>query len=287
MDQEKTSDMQREKPGNRSSSTHKPFGPYFLPALLFVSIYLAYLILHPYLNTIIISVLLALLFHPIHSRILNFFGNRRMPAALCSCAIILFLVIVPLFFLTGALIDEGVKSFNSIYEWVKGGGLERISKMEFIDSVKSYVNQKLTFVDLSSFDLQSTLLDFSKRTGQFLLQKSSALVSNVTKLVVNFFLMIFIVYYLLKDGVVMAGRVMHAIPLSSTQKEKLAERIQQVTKLTFFGNGAHCHCPRPCGRRRPGHCRPAGVVLGNHDGLYLPHPYRGDRSYLGARRPCI
>jgi predicted PurR-regulated permease PerM len=235
MDLEKTSAMQTKQPGDGPAYYHRPFGPYFLTALLFASVYLVYKILSGYLNTIIISVLLALLFHPIHSRILVFFGNRRVLAALCSCALILILVIAPLFFLGGALIDEGVKSFNSIYDWVQGGGLDRISNMEYVADVKDYINQKLAFIDLSTFDLQSALLNFSKRTGQFLLRESSSLVSNVTRMVVNFFLMIFIVYYLLKDGAAMAGRLMHAIPLSSTQKSKLSERIQQVTKLTFFG----------------------------------------------------
>ena len=234
MEQENAPDAQIQNSGNKAA-VHRPFGPYFLTALLFASIYLVYQVLSPYVNTIIVSVLLALLFHPVHSRILIFFGNRRMLAALCSCVLILILVVAPLFFLTGALIEEGVKSFNAIYEWVKGGGLERISQLQYVSDIRAYINQKLGFVDLSSFDLQSALLDFSKRTGQFLLQKSSSLVSNLTQLVIHFFLMIFIVYYLLKDGVAMASQLMHAIPLSSTQKLKLSSRIQEVTKLTFFG----------------------------------------------------
>jgi predicted PurR-regulated permease PerM len=218
------------------SSEHQVHpGGYFLLLLLVASLYAAYLVLSPYLNTIIISAALALLFYPMHSRILRFTGGRQTLACLCTCGVIICLVILPLFFLATALVAQGVHSFNSIYEWVQGGGLVQLLAAEPVAHVRIKLTRYLSFIDLSKIDLQGNLLSFSKSMGQFLLSKSSNIVSNLTRLALHFFLLVFSLFYLLKEGRVMLDRLLHLLPLTKVQENELIQRIVKVIRLTFVG----------------------------------------------------
>ena len=220
----------------KESPAKRPLGTYFLWALVFASIYLVYRILSTYLNTIIISIALVVLFSPVHSRILRFLGNKRQAlASLCSCFLIICLVVIPVFFFISAIIGQGIHSFNGIVEWVQAGGLERILESKLISNVRSYLDIHLSFVDLSTVDVKNDILSLSKNIGQYLLSKGTDFVSNITRLFINFFLMIFILFYLFKEGKPMVSRLTHLIPLSGSQMNKLSGRIQELTRQTFYG----------------------------------------------------
>jgi predicted PurR-regulated permease PerM len=210
-------------------------GRYFLLLLLVAALYAAYRVLSPYINTIIISAALALLFYPVHNRIVMLTRGRHTMASLCSCTVIICLVIVPLFLLGAALIAQGVHSFNNIYEWVQGGGLVEFLAAEPVVQIRIKITQYLSFVDFSKIDLQGSLLSFSKEMGQFLLSKSSDILSNVTRLVMHFFLLVFTLFYFLKEGRGMVDRLLHLLPLSNVQEHELIDRIVKVIRLTFVG----------------------------------------------------
>ncbi len=211
-------------------------GTLFLIALLVASIYLAYLVLSEYLNTIILAIVLSLMFAPVHRWIQGRIGlHRRTLAALCSCTIIVFLFIVPLFFITGSLINQGIDSFNAIQGWVQAGGLERALQLDLVVSAKQHLDKYLAFVDLSKFDLKTAIMDASKQTGQFLLARSSHFVSNLTDIVIKFFLTIFILFFLLKDGKTMAARVVYLTPLSRSQLNRLNSQVLRITRLVLMG----------------------------------------------------
>jgi predicted PurR-regulated permease PerM len=145
------------------------------------------------------------------------------------------LVVVPVFLFASALIDEGVRSFDSIYEWVLQGGLERILSSKYIQEYRSYVTKHMKFIDLSSFDVQSHALQYTKLIGQYLLSKGTELATNIVDLVVRFFLIIFVLFYLFKDGKTLKNRFYQLIPLSHTQMDKIFERFQELTRQTLMG----------------------------------------------------
>jgi predicted PurR-regulated permease PerM len=62
------------------SPTEKRHRP-FLLVVVFFSLYLTLLILRPFAHTIIFAIILASLFHPLHSRLALWSGGRRSLAA--------------------------------------------------------------------------------------------------------------------------------------------------------------------------------------------------------------
>jgi predicted PurR-regulated permease PerM len=219
----------------RSPEKHVRTERYFLLLLLVTSLYAAYRILSPYLNTIIISAALALLFYPVYGRILRFTGGRRNLASLLSCSLIICLVIVPLFLVAVALVAQGVHTFNSIYDWVQGGALANLLASESFAHARENLTKYFSFIDFSKIDIQGNLLSLSKSMGQFLISKSSDIVSNLTRLTLHFFLLVFCLFYLLKEGRAMLDKLLHLLPLRYAQEQELTQRMVKVIRLTFVG----------------------------------------------------
>ncbi len=224
--------------GDAKNSVSGPrLGTYFLFLLLIgVMVSILYILL-PFIHAIVLAIALYLLFSPLNERILRRIGkDRRILSSFLSCAIVVCLVVIPLFLLTGAIIAEGARSFNSIAEWAKEGGLAKISETKIISIMQAYFQKYLGFIDLSKFDLHGSVLSVSKQTGQFLLAQSSNILSNLTSIFVTFFLMIFLLYYLFKDGNRMGENLIHLIPLSRSQIRKLSDNIRELTRVTLKGN---------------------------------------------------
>ena len=76
----------------------------FLMALTAVALYLCYLLVAPFLKPILFSVILAVVFYPIHTHIHRWIRNRNAAAALATTALILLLTSLS-FFLGRALVS--------------------------------------------------------------------------------------------------------------------------------------------------------------------------------------
>ncbi|MBI4773029.1 MAG: AI-2E family transporter [Deltaproteobacteria bacterium] len=210
---------------------------YFLYAALTLALYLAYLLLSPFLHTLIIAIVLTILFHPLHLRILSTFKNRFPSlASLCTCIVIVLGVLVPLVLLVVAMAQQGVLLFNGIVAWVKEGGLGDYSHLAVLGKLQLLLEKYLPYVDVDKLDIQGSIVQFSKTMGEVLLRNLTSIIGNVTSLLIQFFLMVFIMFFLFKEGRSMLDRGLHSIPMSADNKDKVLQRIATVSRSTVLGN---------------------------------------------------
>ena len=88
----------RKEPGKRCmselfSDTKNRAALVFLLGLIAVALYFCYVLIAPFLRPIIFSAVLAILFYPLHSRIVRRVRNRNLSAFLSMCVVILFIVL--------------------------------------------------------------------------------------------------------------------------------------------------------------------------------------------------
>ncbi|MCK9275421.1 MAG: AI-2E family transporter [Syntrophales bacterium] len=207
----------------------------FLLAVLFLSLYLAFLLVKPFIHTIIISVLLASLIFPLKGHLLRFFHGRRNVTALMSVVIITFLIVIPVLVFIAALVSQAVDTINDISDWINEGNLERLLKHGWMKSVIDWFKVHLEFVEFRQSDVQSYLLQGSKNVGQFVIEQGAALLGNVTSLVFHFFVIIFITFFLIRDGEEMLGQIKYLAPLREEQKNQIIGRIKAVSRSALLG----------------------------------------------------
>lgn len=91
----------------------------FLVILLISAISLGYSVAKPFLNTIVISVVLSGIFYPLTSRFKRRLKGRNSLAALLTVCIIVFAIIIPAVIFFFGLISQGVDSVSAINEWLR------------------------------------------------------------------------------------------------------------------------------------------------------------------------
>ena len=214
----------------------------FLLLVLFFSIYLSYLILQPFLDILIIAIVLASLFYPIQTYLNHLLGGRSSLAALAIVFVITFVIALPVFLFTASLVKQGVESVNQITAWVNAGNIQKIMQHPSVDAVMDWLHEKLPFLDMGKLDLPGTVLQLTKNTGQLVLSKGAVFLGNVATIVSRFFIMIFIVFFLVRDGEAMVSRARYFSPLRKDQEDRILDGVRAVARSVLLGTGVTAIC---------------------------------------------
>ncbi|WP_320169984.1 AI-2E family transporter [Maridesulfovibrio sp.] len=209
---------------------------FFLILLLTSAIALGYSVAKPFLNTIIISVVLTGIFYPLTLRLRNRLGNRTSLAAFLTVCIIVFAIIIPavIFFL--GLIGQGVDSVTAINEWIRTTDFSKLFSSDKYDGYLKWFESTFPFIEISSRDVQTKVLEISRTFGQTMLTSGTWLAGNMASLAAHFLIMTFLVFTFLKDGDHFFAKIRYLSPLKVEQEDFILNSLRKVSKSVLFGS---------------------------------------------------
>ncbi|MDA1168840.1 MAG: AI-2E family transporter [bacterium] len=198
---------------------------YFLLFLLLAIFILAFYIFQPFLYSLILAIVFATVFEPLHNNILVRTNGRKGLSALLATICVLLVVIVPLSFLGIQIFREATDAYSYLAESNNAsdlshtitGGIQRITaispfKLEFNVDINQYARQGLNW----------------------LLQNTGSFFSNAAKALMGIFIFLLALYYVFKDGHKLKRAVIGLSPLKDIHDEtifhKLALAINSVTR---------------------------------------------------------
>jgi len=202
---------------------------FVLLLLLFISaVFLA--MVWPFLMTIILAAIFAALTRPLYRWLKRRFGGRRSLAAAVTLLLIVFVVLLPLAGLIGAVTGEAIKVGETVKPWVQ----KQLSQpAEFSELLK-----KIPFYDRILPYKETILLKAGELVGRF----SSFLInslSSVTVMTAQFIFMLFIflytMFFFLVDGDRILNWIMRYLPLRPEDGERMLDRFTSVTRATLKG----------------------------------------------------
>ncbi|WP_432736522.1 AI-2E family transporter [Maridesulfovibrio sp. FT414] len=209
---------------------------FFLIILIISAVALGYSVAKPFLNTIVISVVLTGIFYPLTSRISRRLGNRKGLAAFLTVCIIVFAIIIPAVIFFFGLIGQGINSVAAINEWVRNTDFSTLLSSEHYDSYLKWFENTFPFIEISSKDIQSRILEISRTFGQSMLTSGTWLAGNMASLVAHFLIMTFLVFTFLKDGDQFFAKVRYLSPLKVEQEDFILDSLRKVSKSVLFGS---------------------------------------------------
>jgi predicted PurR-regulated permease PerM len=215
---------------------------YFLFFLMFLVFLGCFSMFRPYLDTILLAVILGFSVSPIHARIERFLGHRKNLAAALTCLLVTIVVIIPLSLILIALIHQGIVSFNAITNWVADGKYQAIVDHPLVTGIYDWIHAKLPDIqklfpslDLTHMKPDKLVMDATAAFGRSLLNHGGQLAGNIGSLIAKFGLMIVIFFFVIRDEAHLIGRLLHLIPLSSSQEEQILKKIKDVGKSALLG----------------------------------------------------
>ena len=213
----------------------KHFYSIFLLFILAVALTMACIVLRPFVNIIIIGIVLSALFRPVHRRLHALCGLRGTWSALLTTGLIFTCLIIPVFFFLGALLAQGVQSVDALQASLAATDFNSLFSHDAIAPYLNWIQEHLPFLDLKKLALQADLLDISKTAGQFLLDSGTKIVGNVFVVTMNFVILMFVLFFLIRDGDVMMSRLRYLLPLSTDQENRIFRQLDDVSKSVILG----------------------------------------------------
>lgn len=203
--------------------------------LLLVGITLAFVwILWPYFGAILWAGILAILFRPLYRRLRTRMGDRPSLAALVTLLAIVLIVIIPGAVIGAMLLQEGL----ALYQRIQSGELDlaRYARQAF-EGLPAWLTGLLDRFGLAS--LAGVQEKFAAGIGQgarYVASQALNIGQNAFEFVIAFFVMLYLLFFLLRDGVALLERARDAIPLRGDLQRDLATRFTTVIRATIKGN---------------------------------------------------
>jgi predicted PurR-regulated permease PerM len=202
--------------------------------VLLVAVSLAFAwILWPFSSAILWATVLAIVFAPLYRRLLPSMGGRQNAAAIAAVLIIVTMVIIPLTLTAASVLQEA----TNLYETIEAG------QTDFGQFVQQVINALPTWATdfLNRFGL-TDLSAIQSRLSAALVQGSKTIATQALSIgkgtanfVVSAFVMLYLLFFFLRDGAALARRIKDAIPLPAEQKRGLFTKFTIVIRAMFKG----------------------------------------------------
>ena len=199
----------------------------FFLACFLGSLFLLGWLLLPFLSILILGAVVSGISYPLYRLFKRHPRIRPAYASLLTCILIFFLLFVPIVFFVGSLTQQAY----GLYQKAQGAAIN-----QQIDSMlqQTHILEKANGV-LGKFQIEITGEEFKKGVseaakfvGLFLFEQARAIASNSLAFVINFFLMLMVIYFLLLDGDRLVAYIVDLSPLPSDQEWMLISKFSDI-----------------------------------------------------------
>ncbi len=193
---------------------------------------LVFIVIRPFIAALLASIVLSYLFFPLYRWFKRKVKNENLAALIVSFVVIL-LLIFPLFFVLNTITKEAYVGYLISKQKILEMG-------DFLQSCDSDINPFCGFFTYVGeffndpkvkYHLQNTV----ERVTSYIIDSASNLVFSIPKFVLNFFVIIFTMFYLFKDGPKLFNDLRRLLPLRDIYKKHLFEKFGKVTFAIIYG----------------------------------------------------
>lgn len=198
-------------------------------------LYLAYLLIQPFLMPIFLAVVLVVVGWPLHLGVLWVVGGkRRYLAAAITVFLFTLIIVLPLYFIVGIITAQALDLYNTVSHMIQSGG--------FQDSLKHGLNLLNPFFDklnealgISKVDVFTQVGEMVRRVSNLLYSNLAGLLRGITNIVIDFFLMLLVSFYLFIDGRSAADRLLSLSPMPASLNNKIKDEVLNTMRATLTG----------------------------------------------------
>lgn len=170
---------------------------------------------------------------PPHRRVLASMRQRPNFAALTTLLLILTIVLLPLTLTAMSVVQEA----TTLYEKIESGEVDFGRFLsQLLNVLPAWAADLLARFGISDLgEVQARLSSALKEGSQFFATKAIAIGQGTAQVVVSFFLMLYLLFFFLRDGSELAQRLKDSIPLRTEQKRALFSKFTIVIRAMFRG----------------------------------------------------
>lgn len=203
----------------------RPFQLNFLHIALIISFLFIGAVISPFLTTLILAAILVTGTYPIYEWILKKVGARkRLASVLVALSIgIIFSTVFFVFIIL--LSQEAVSTYLAFEDFIKAG---KFNLNQFVAKASKYVG-------IPPVDIISSITQAAQTLSGVLVSQSTTLLKSIVWLILNFFLLVFAMYFFFKDGALIVNTIENIIPLPKPYGKEIFQKFRQVSLAMLYG----------------------------------------------------
>jgi predicted PurR-regulated permease PerM len=190
-------------------------------------------ILLPFSGAVMWAVFIAIIFRPVHQRMLRWL-RRPNWATLATLALIVLTFLLPLALVSASLAQE----IAQLTERLRSGELNPAATFQqLIHALPNPIQQQLDRLGLLDMaHLQERIAAALAASGQFLTGQLFSAGQQTLKFVASMGVMLYLLFFLLRDGRALTRRISEAVPLAPHHRQQLFVKFVTVVRATVKGN---------------------------------------------------
>jgi predicted PurR-regulated permease PerM len=200
--------------------------------------YALYRILTPFIAPILWALLLAFLLHPVNVRLRGRLRGkrRRGVAAFLMTVIVTLAIILPASLIALAFAGQAADLMDRLTTLAQRYRIARPSDVIRLPVVDRVVHWLADNTPVTVDQVQEWIVNGLRTVLQFALANSKVVFLGALGAAVGLLLMLFVLYFLFRDGEETVKRGMILVPLDEHRKRRLQSHIGDVTRAVVYGN---------------------------------------------------
>lgn len=192
--------------------------------------YLTYQILQPFINAIAWALVFAIVFYPVYAFILRFLRAKSL-SSIVTLLIIVLVIIGPFTYFSFVLADE----IGSLIQSINKDTLDSVVNVFAHSKVASLIDKIQAYMGTEGIGSADTMMENIRNLGKGIVVSLSAGIGNLAVMFIDFILMLFALFFFLKDGGVILLRIRDYLPFSEEDKSRLISKVRDMIISTVYG----------------------------------------------------
>ncbi|MEM1432567.1 MAG: AI-2E family transporter [Pseudomonadota bacterium] len=188
-------------------------------------------LLNAFIVPVFWAIALAVVFEPLNDRVAELLGGRGGVASIMTILLVLVAIVLPLT-LIGVVVSGEV---TRLITAVEDGSIDLGRGIRWARDQAPLLFEYAERIGLEPDGLRERLSNMAIVTGQWIAGNAVTVGQSTVRLFVSVMLMIYILFFLLKDGHEIVRRLVQILPLGDEREHQLFGRFSEVVRATIRG----------------------------------------------------
>ena len=177
------------------------------------------------------AAVLAVLFHPVYSRLLRFCRGRAAAAAGLATVTAVLVVLVPLTALGVAVTRQAI----TLYHAISAGDIDLYSPIALIERSLPRLAEFLAQYDIDIQTVRASIESAAISASQYVASQALSAGQNTLLVVVMFGLMLYFLFFFFRDGEKLIDIAVRVLPFGDVRERRLFQKFADVSRATVKG----------------------------------------------------
>jgi predicted PurR-regulated permease PerM len=204
--------------------------------LLALLAYVVWRIVEPLWQPLVWAVLLGSLLAPLNSRLSDRLGGRVRLASTITTLLTVLLFLLPVAIVAGTVAAQSAQLLSHLNQHapqITGSSLD-LASIPLLSQPLEWIG---SHTSIKVEELQGWIVVETKRVLQSLASSGGSFVLGALGTAVSFGLMLFVLFFVLRDGPALTQKVLRMLPIEEQRRSRLRLHLVEVTRAVFMGIG--------------------------------------------------